>query len=108
MGEIIRAKIFRFDPEKEKEPRYQEYELETEGETTVLMLLDRLYREQDNTLSFRNYCCGLQMCGSCLMKINKKPKYACFTLVRPGEEILLEPLSFPEEHIKDLVVRPKG
>lgn len=107
MGENIRAKIFRFDPDKEKEPHFQEYELSVEGETTVLMLLDRLYKEQDNTLSFRNYCCGLQMCGSCLMKINNKPKFACLTLVKPGEEIILEPLSFPDQHIKDLVVRVK-
>ena len=67
--------------------------------------LDRIVREQDPTLGFRHYCCGLQMCGSCLMKIDRKKKYACLTPVKPGDEVVLEPLSFPEGHVRDLVVQ---
>ena len=107
MSEPIIAKIFRFDPDRDREPRFQEYSISTEEDTTVLMLLDRIYREQDTTLSFRNYCCGLQMCRSCLMKINQKKKFACLTRVEPGEEVVLEPVSFPDQHIKDLVIQIK-
>ena len=107
MSKPIIAKIFRFDPDRDREPCFQEYSIPAEEDTTVLMLLDRIYREQDNTLGFRNYCCGLQMCRSCLMKINHKKKFACLTPVRSGEEVVLEPVSFPEDHIRDLVVRIK-
>lgn len=107
MNESVRAKIFRFDPERDQKPRFQEYSVSADDGMTVLMLLDRIYREQDNTLSFRHYCCGLQMCRSCLMKINHKRKFACLTSVSPGEEVILEPLSFPDQHVKDLVVQTK-
>ena len=107
MSEPIRAKIFRFDPDRDREPRFQKYSISAEEDTTVLMLLDRIYREQDNTLSFRNYCCGLQMCRSCLMKINHKKKFACLTRIKPGEAVTLEPVSFPDLHIKDLVIQTK-
>ena len=107
MSEPIRASIFRFDPDRDREPRFQEYSISAEEDTTVLMLLDRIYREQDNTLSFRNYCCGLQMCRSCLMKINDKKKFACLTRVKPGDEVRLEPVSYPEGHVKDLVIQIK-
>ena len=107
MGNFITAKIFRYDPDGDQEPYFKEYQVSIDEKTTVLMLLDRLYREQDPTLSFRNYCCGLQTCRSCLMKINHKTKFACLTLVEPGEAVVLEPLSYPERHIKDLVTRMK-
>ena len=105
MSESIKISIFRFDPDRDKEPRFQEYRVSVKEETTVLMLLDRIYREQDPTLGFRHYCCGLQMCGSCLMKINRKKKFACLTRVKPGEEVVLDPLSFPDGHVRDLVVQ---
>ena len=107
MSDTITAKIFRYDPDRDQEPYFKEYQVSSDEKTTVLMLLDRLYREQDTTLGFRSYCCGLQTCRSCLMKINHKTKFACLTLVEPGEKVVLEPLSYPERHIKDLVVRIK-
>jgi len=79
--------------------------VEAEGEVSVLMLLSRIYHEIDPTLGFRNYCCGLQMCRSCLMKIDHKTQFACLTLVKPGDVVTVEPLTYPDGHIKDLVVR---
>jgi succinate dehydrogenase/fumarate reductase-like Fe-S protein len=103
----IRALVFRFDPEKDEEPRYARYDVEIAEETCVLALLDRIQREMDPTLSFRSYCCGLQSCGSCRVRINKKRKFACITTVKPGDEVTIDPLTFPEDHIKDLVVQVK-
>lgn len=104
MGDPIVAHIFRYDPDRDEKPHFQEYHVTVDDRITVLMLLDLIYKEMDQTLSFRNYCCGLQMCRSCLMKINHKRKFACLTLVSPGERVVIEPLTYPEKHVKDLVV----
>jgi len=103
----VRARVFRFDPEKDEKPRYVEYAVDIAEETYVVVLLDRIQREIDTTLSFRSYCCGLQSCGSCRVRINKKRAFACLTTVRPGDEVIIDPLTFPEDHIKDLVVEVK-
>jgi succinate dehydrogenase/fumarate reductase-like Fe-S protein len=101
----VKARVFRFDPEKDAEPYYVEYRLETDREVSVLVLLNRIQTELDQTLSYRSYCCGLQMCQSCLMKINHKKAFACLTLAKPGEDVVIEPATYPESHTKDLVVK---
>jgi len=103
VADPITALVFRFDPDRDTEPRYQEYRVPVEEETSVLVLLNRIQRKMDETLSFRSFCCGLQMCGSCLMRIDHKRKFACLTLVKPGEKVTVEPLTYPDGHIKDLV-----
>src|SRR5512143_3210616 len=105
MENRITAVVFRCNPDEDKEPRYQEYHLETDEEVSVLALLNRIQKEIDPTLSFRCYCCGLQMCGSCLMTIDQKKRYACLTLVKPGERVTIGPATYPDGHIKDLIVR---
>lgn len=104
MSAYITASVFRYDPERDSEPRHEEYRVETDTEMSVLVLLDRIQKNIDPTLSFRSYCCGLQMCRSCLMKINGKKNFACITVVKPGEKVVVEPASFPSLHVKDLVV----
>lgn len=103
MAEVITARIFRYDPDRDREPRYQEYQVDVAEEISVLTLLNRIQIEIDPTLSFRSFCCGLQMCGSCLMRIDRKRRFACLTLVKPGETVTVEPLTYPDSHIKDLV-----
>ena len=105
MGHYVTASIFRYDPESDRSPRYDEFRVPVKSKLTVLMLLDRIQKEIDPTLSFRNYCCGLQMCRSCVMKVDRKKCLACITLVKPGDRITVEPFTFPEGHIKDLVVQ---
>jgi succinate dehydrogenase / fumarate reductase, iron-sulfur subunit len=104
MAETTSVKVFRYDPDRDKEPWYQEYRLPAEQEISVLVLLSRIQQELDGSLSFRSFCCGLQMCRSCLMRVNGKRKFGCITLVKPGETVTIDPLTFPERHIKDLVV----
>ena len=107
MGDYITAKIFRYDPDTDKEPYFKAYKVEADEQMTVLILLDRIQKELDQTLSFRSYCCGLQMCKSCLMKINHKKKFACLTTIKPGEEVTVEPPTYPAGHVKDLVIQDK-
>ena len=104
MGDTIAARVFRFDPDCDKEPRYQDYLVPADEEISALVLLNRIQQEIDPTLSFRSFCCGLQLCGSCLMRIDGKRKFACITLVKPGTRVTVDPLTFPGGHIKDLVV----
>lgn len=103
MNNHITAIVFRYDPEIDREPYYDEYCVKAEEEISVLVLLNHIHNEIDPTLSFRSYCCGLQMCRSCLMKIDRKKRFACLTLVKPGETVTIEPALYPEGHIKDLV-----
>lgn len=105
MNGYITASVFRYDPEKDTKPYYDDYQIKADEEISVLVLLKRIQEDIDETLSFRSYCCGLQMCRSCLMKVNQKKKFACLTLVKPGGKVIIEPLTYPDLHIKDLVVK---
>lgn len=104
MAGCIKARVFRFDRSTDAEPYYDEYLLEAEEATSVLVLIMRIQGSLDRTLSFRGYCCGLQMCRGCLVKINHRKRFACLTLVEPGASVVIEPVAFPDSHIKDLVV----
>jgi len=103
MNNQITAIVFRYDPERDEKPYYDEYRVEAEEEISVLILLNRIHNEIDPTLSFRSFCCGLQMCRSCLLKINHKKRFACMTPVKPGEKVTIEPALYPDGHVKDLV-----
>jgi len=69
----------------------------------LLQALDYICREQDNTLSFRRYSCGIQFCNSCMMLINGKPGHACLYIVEPGTEVQVAPLK-KRRVLRDLIV----
>ena len=104
MEQDITAIVFRYDAESGGKPRYDEYRVDAAEEMTVLVLLNTIQQKMDPTLGFRSYCCGLQLCRSCVMKVNHKKQLACIIRVKPGERVIIEPESFPERHIRDLVV----
>ena len=102
---IMKFKIFRYDPGKEDEPHYQNYEIEAEPEDRILDCLNRIRARMDPTLSFR-MSCGHGVCGSDGMRINGTSSLACQKLVKDfkeNEEVLIEPLQVFRV-IKDLVV----
>jgi len=100
---IVRLKIFRFDPQKDKEPYYQDFEVEADPLDRILDCLNRIRWEQDPTLSFR-CSCGHGVCGSDGIRINGICGLPCQKLVRDfKEEILIEPLPVFKV-IKDLIV----
>ena len=73
----MRFKIYRYNPEVDKEPYMQDYTLDI---TPDMMLRDALIKikEEDETLSFR-HSCGEGVCGSDGMNINGKNGLACLT-----------------------------
>jgi succinate dehydrogenase / fumarate reductase iron-sulfur subunit len=99
----MKFSIFRFNPEHDKKPYMQDYDIELEA--TERMLLDVILRikAQDDSLTIRKSC-REGVCGSDAMNINGRNGLACITPVRGLKEpVVLRPLpSFPV--IRDLVV----
>ncbi len=97
-------RIYRFDPEREQRPRFQDYELVLEpNEHMVLDALVHLKSFVDDSLSFRRSC-REGVCGSDGMNINGKNMLACVTNIRDLEQpVVLRPLpGLPV--LRDLVV----
>jgi len=98
-----RLKVFRFDPEKDEAPYYENFEVEAEPTDRLLDCLNRIRGDQDPTLAYR-MSCGHGICGSDGMRINGIAGLPCQKLVKEftGEN-LLEPL-LVFRVIKDLIV----
>ena len=75
----MRFSIYRFNPEVDKKPYMQDYEIEVHAETMVLEALTQI-KVVDETLSFRRSC-GEGVCGSDGMNINGMNRLACITPV---------------------------
>jgi succinate dehydrogenase / fumarate reductase iron-sulfur subunit len=100
----MKFSIYRYNPETDKAPRMQDYELDIPAGSDM-MLLDALImlKEQDNTLTFRRSC-REGVCGSDGMNINGKNGLACITPISSlGNKVVVRPLpGLPV--IRDLVV----
>jgi len=100
-----RLRVRRFDPESNRGPWYQTYELEVPDYATVLDALIQVREELDESLALR-CSCRSAICGSCAMRIGGQARLACKTRVaqlQPQDgEILVEPLGNLGV-IKDLV-----
>jgi len=100
----LHLKIFR---KRENQPAYyQNYSIEADPDEYILDLIERIWAEQDRSLTFR-HACHHSTCGACGMLVNGKEKLTCITPVksvtRDGGEIKIEPLrNFPVH--SDLVV----
>ncbi|MCI4320383.1 MAG: succinate dehydrogenase/fumarate reductase iron-sulfur subunit [Thermoplasmata archaeon] len=98
--------VYRFDPTKDKEPRYVRYTLDLAPHTPVLTALLRIRSEIDPGLTLR-YSCRSAICGSCSMVVNSKSRLACQTPVGPEFErhgrVVIDPMrNLPV--LRDLVV----
>lgn len=83
----ITMRIQRYDPERDKAPRFQDFELEMAAEDKVLDALLRVKAYADGSLAFRKSC-GHGICGSDAMIVNGEERLACKTLFR---DLKLEP-----------------
>lgn len=103
----LHLEIFRYDPDKDRKPHYDGYDIDAlPGEVMLTALLD-LQKNVDPSLAFR-YSCRMAVCGSCGMVINGEHKLACKTQLSSlrGSTIVVEPLS-SMPIVKDLVVDMK-
>jgi succinate dehydrogenase/fumarate reductase-like Fe-S protein len=100
---IVQLKIFRFDPDTQSAPTYQTYRVPWREGFILLAAIKYVRDHLDETLAFRDYCCGCGWCTSCLMMVDGQGMRTCSRLLKPGESLVIEPMrGFPV--IKDLVV----
>ena len=95
----IRARIFRFDPDTDAEPRYETYEVPWTPRMRVLEVLDYVNETLAQDVAYRWFC-GVKKCGTCAVSVNGSPALACW---EPAQaEMTIEPLrSLPV--VRDLV-----
>ena len=100
----ITFKILRYKPGHIDPPRFQEFKIEADPNTSVLDGLEKIRLEQDKTLMYR-HSCHHASCGTCACKINGAERLTCIT--RPQDlqtdTITLTPLE-GFKPIGDLVV----
>jgi fumarate reductase iron-sulfur subunit len=99
--------VTRFDPDRDREPRTQRYEIPVRPDWKVLDALNYIKDEVDSTISHR-WSCRMAVCGSCGMMVNGEPRLTCKDpLDQYGDVVEVAPLSnFPV--IRDLVTDIEG
>jgi succinate dehydrogenase / fumarate reductase iron-sulfur subunit len=99
----VELRIKRFDPERDRRPRWESFVVQVEETDRVLDALHEVRWHHDGTLAFRRSCAH-GICGSDAMVINGHNRLACVLLVKDvGHQITIEPLrGLPV--LKDLVV----
>jgi succinate dehydrogenase / fumarate reductase iron-sulfur subunit len=102
----ITLKIKRFNPETDRKPHWESYEVEVEPTDRVLDALHEVKWYQDGTLALRRSCAH-GICGSDAMRINGRNALACKLLMKDvakdGGTVTVEPL-LGLSLIKDLIV----
>jgi len=99
-----RFRIYRFDPERDQRPRWQDFEVRLHAHDKMLLdALMRIKADVDDSLSFRRSC-REGVCGSDAMNINGRNGLACITNLRDlVQPIVLRPLpGLPV--VRDLIV----
>ena len=102
---MLQVSIYRYNPETDKAPYMQDFQIDTEGKDLMVLDVLQLAKEQDAGLGFRRSC-REGVCGSDGMNINGKNGLACITplsSVVKNNKLVLRPLpGLPV--IRDLVV----
>lgn len=103
---MLQVSVYRYNPETDKEPYMQDYQVDTGGKDLMVLDVMELLKAQDPTLAFRRSC-REGVCGSDGVNINGKNGLACITSVsqaiKGGTKLILRPLpGLPV--IRDLVI----
>jgi fumarate reductase iron-sulfur subunit len=95
----VNVRCFRYDPERDSEPRYHDYEIPLqEDEMSVQDCLNFIRENLDPSLAYFINC-HLGFCQRCSLRVNGKVVLACETPVE--KDMVLEPVN-KEEVIRDL------
>jgi succinate dehydrogenase / fumarate reductase iron-sulfur subunit len=98
--EKISARIFRYDPTVDAEPRYDTFNVPYERDMRVLDVLDYVSENCGVGIGYRWFC-GVKRCGMCGVTVNGKPVLACWEKATPS--MVITPLANMPV-IRDLVV----
>lgn len=99
---FVHLTISRWDPAEEKGMHRVEYRVPVSGATSLLRLLEWVYRVLDPSLAFRSHDCHYGTCNVCIVKMNGKRVRACATIISPGERLQLS-VAREDTLIRDLV-----
>ena len=103
VGDVRRLLVYRYDPDKQDNPRMDSYEVDMDScGPMVLDALIKIKNEIDPSLSFRRSC-REGICGSCAMNIDGTNDLAC---MRAIDDVKGDIKVYPLPHlpvIKDLV-----
>lgn len=91
LQEII-ARVFRWDPDRERRGQFQTVHIPTEQPLSVMALLAKIH-DQDGSFACRTSTCFKGICGSCLIRVNGRDVLGCTTSIKPGETVVIEPHS---------------
>lgn len=97
----IKVTVYRFNPLKDKEPRYVTYEVPYTPYMTVLSALNYIYENIDSSLSYQ-YSCREGLCHACDMIVNGEAVEACSKMVH-GDITIEPPWKLGFKVIKDLI-----
>ena len=99
----LKLVVQRFDPFRDAKPRMMEYPIPRREGMTVLDALLHARDYLDHSIALR-FSCRQASCGSCGMKINGRPRLACYTQLAElgGEKVVVQPMD-NFAIIKDLV-----
>ena len=101
--QMIRVKVFRFNPSLDKDPYYQTYEVPFEKGMSAMTALDYIYQNLDGTIAYYDHAgCDLGICARCTGMINGKPGLFCQTLLEG--DVTLEPVS-KSRVLRDSVIK---
>ncbi len=102
----VTVRIQRYNPDVDKKPYMQDFQVEMTPDTTVLDALQEIKTHQDGSVTFRKSC-RHAICGSCAMNVNGRNTLACNTPMRSEVnkkgEVNIGPLPYLPI-IKDMVV----
>lgn len=82
--------------------RQQSFTMQIPEQSTVLEMLEILYRHYDPTLSFR-FACRTGLCATCTMMINGKPGLSCMKPAEPASDGILYLAPLPGNDATDLI-----
>lgn len=85
----IEANVQRFDPSKDREPRFQTYQVPFVEGMSVLNVMNYIFENMDSSLSYY-FSCRIGRCTGCDILINGEVKFPCTTLAEGNMK--LEPL----------------
>jgi succinate dehydrogenase / fumarate reductase iron-sulfur subunit len=102
---MLKVEVYRYNPEKDKEPYMHTYEVDTKGRDYMVLDILEILKAQDGSLVYRRSC-REGVCGSDGININGKNGLACITPLSEcvkDNRLILRPLpGLPV--IRDLVI----
>jgi len=103
---MLKVSIYRYNPDTDREPYMQDFQIDTQGRDLMVLDVLNLVKEQDDSLVYRRSC-REGVCGSDGLSMNGKNGLACITPVslatKGGNHLIVKPLpGLPV--LRDLVV----